>query len=76
MKKGMNTPAKSEKPTGEYSRYLRVKAERFAEARGYAARLLRKARQRGSVTIFPIDGAAVAVEVDGDGSVSMVPFWG
>ena len=62
------------KPPGEYSRYLRRQAERYAEARGYDARLLRYARQRDCMTLFPVDGKGVAVAIDDDGCASLVPF--
>lgn len=59
---------------GDYSRYLRRQAERYAETQGYDGKRLRKARRRYGVTIFPVDGEEVAVSIDEAGRTQIIPF--
>ena len=68
--------SKPKESPGDYSRYLRRQAERYAEAKGYDARKLRYARRRGGLTLFPIEGEKVAVAIDGDGNASLMSFLG
>ena len=42
------------KRPGEYPRYLRRQAERFARSKGYDPKRLRYGRKRGQCTFFPI----------------------
>lgn len=60
--------------TEDYSRYMRIRAELFARAKGYDARKLRKALQRDGAVLYPIDGEGAAVAIDKEGKASLVSF--
>lgn len=62
------------KQLGDYSRYLRRQAERYAKSQGYDGKKLRKARRSDGVTLFPISDERVAVSIDEAGRTQIIPF--